>query len=591
MQRLTLTFLTIAVLPVLLFAAEGEKPRSIEYPEYPPAPPKQDQVDADRKSAGCITCHTSSDAATMHVSNAVILGCSDCHGGDPTVFRPDGAPSGSFIDEMRDRAHVQPLYPETWHYPSSANPKQSYTLLNYESPAFIRFVNPSDYRVASKACGACHQPIIDANIRSMMATGAMLWGGAAYNNGILPYKNYILGESYTEDGEAAMITGAPVDPELAAKHGILPALYPLPTWENVEPGDVFRVFEKGGRNILNLFPETGNPNVVGQIQRLEEPGRPDIRQSNRGPGTGARISVPLINIHKTRLNDPFTWFLGTNDQPGDYRSSGCASCHVIYANDRDPRHSGPYAEYGHSGETVTADPAIPVGRSGHPLEHKFTRAIPTSQCMVCHMHQPNMFVNSYLGYTMWDYESDAPRMWPEQQRYPSIEEQREVLDRNPEGAAVRGLWSDVEFLKKVSELNPVLQDTQFADYHGHGWNFRAVHKRDLEGNLLDADGDIVSNDDPDKFKKAVHLSSIHVDKGMHCVDCHFTQDNHGNGHLYGEVASAIEIECKDCHGAPHPAGIMARFPRCGDCHKIAHDLNNWTVATSSGKKERRSKKR
>jgi hypothetical protein len=28
------------------------------------------------------------------------------------------------------------------------------------------------------------------------------------------------------------------------------------------------------------------------------------------------------------------------------------------------------------------------------------------------MHQPNIFLNSFLGYTMWDYESDAPAMWP-----------------------------------------------------------------------------------------------------------------------------------------------------------------------------------
>ena len=542
--------LTIAALLLCsgLFASEGEQPRSISYPDYPLAPVKQEQADADRKSAGCVSCHTASDAATMHVSQAVVLGCTDCHGGSADVVRPDGAPVAAVLDEARDLAHVQPLFPATWHYPSSANPKQSYTLLNRESAEFIRFVNPSDYRVAQAACGACHQPIIDANIRSLMATGAMLWGGAAYNNGILPFKNYIVGESYTPEGEAASITGAPVSPEMAEKHGILPALYPLPAWETVKPGDVFRVFEKGGRNILNLFPETGIPNVIGQIQRLEEPGRPDIRQSNRGPGTGARISVPLINIHKTRLNDPFTWFLGTNDQPGDYRSSGCASCHVVYANDRDPRHSGPYAAHGHNGESISRDPTIPGGASGHPLEHKFTRAIPTSQCMVCHMHQPNMFVNSYLGYTMWDYESDAPFMWPEEQQELSIERQREVLDRNPEGAVVRGKWADIDFLKKVADLNPQLNDTQFADYHGHGWNFRAVQKRDLRGNLLDAEGNIVSNDDPDKFQKAVHLSSIHVDKGMHCVDCHFTQDNHGNGHLYGEVASAIEVECKDCHG-------------------------------------------
>ena len=70
------------------------------------------------------------------------------------------------------------------------------------------------------------------------------------------------------------------------------------------PGDVFRVFERGGRNIGTQFPEIGLPNPTGTIQRLEEPGRPDIRQSNRGPGTGLRIAIPVLNIHKTRLNDP-----------------------------------------------------------------------------------------------------------------------------------------------------------------------------------------------------------------------------------------------------------------------------------------------
>ena len=44
------------------------------------------------------------------------------------------------------------------------------------------------------------------------------------------------------------------------------------------------------------------------------------------------------------------------------------------------------------------------------------------------------------------------------------------------------------------------------------------------------------------------MSSVHLDVGMHCVDCHFAQDNHGNGHIYGEVANAVEIDCVDCHG-------------------------------------------
>ena len=38
-------------------------------------------------------------------------------------------------------------------------------------------------------------------------------------------------------------------------------------------------------------------------------------------------------------------------------------------------------------------------------------------------------------------------------------------------------------------------------------------------------------------------------KRGHCIDCHFTQDVHGNTKLYGEVRAAIEINCTDCHGS------------------------------------------
>jgi hypothetical protein len=532
-----------------LAAGGPEKPRHVTYTTTPPAPAGQSKAEADKKSAGCMSCHEKTDEPSMHRSGSVNLGCVDCHGGDVAVTRPaNGAPSDTAYREAMDAAHLLPTLPETWNYPSSANPPGAYALLNRESPEYVRFVNPSDYRVVDEACGACHAREIRAAKSSIMATGAMLWGGASYNNGIVPLKNYVMGEAYDRDGNAAILQAAiPVTEEMK-KTGVLEQLVPLPAWEAIPPGDIFRVFERGGRNILNLFPEIGIPNSLGQIQRLEEPGRPDLKQSNRGPGTGLRIAVPVINITKTRLNDPLMWFLGTNEQPGDYRSSGCASCHVVYANDRDPRHSGPYAQFGHRGETQTVDPTIPKGESGHPLKHEFTSAIPTSQCMICHMHQPNVFLNSYLGYTMWDYESDAPSMWPKEQRYPSNAEMHEMLERNPEEAVIRGLWSDPAFLRQVSEMNPDLKNTQFADYHGHGWNFRAIFKKDEAGNLLDAENNVVEPDDPDKFEKAVHMSSIHLDVGMHCVDCHFEQDSHSNGHLYGEVANAIEVTCKDCHG-------------------------------------------
>jgi hypothetical protein len=35
---------------------------------------------------------------------------------------------------------------------------------------------------------------------------------------------------------------------------------------------------------------------------------------------------------------------------------------------------------------------------------------------------------------------------------------------------------------------------------------------------------------------------------MQCNDCHFAQDNHGDGKIYGEPRAAVEIDCIDCHG-------------------------------------------
>ena len=579
--------LLLAALALLAGAATtrllaGDEDVAVErhYTKTPDAPRGQTQEQADAKSAGCISCHSASDAPSMHDNQAVLLGCADCHGGNAAVKVAAGlAKTDPQYAVLRDQAHVLPRYPQNWKYPSSANPKESYTLLNREAPEYVRFVNPSDYRVARESCGACHMDQITASERSLMSTGAMFYEGASYNNGIVPlkgaYDNVLdtvlkgigIGEAYTREGEPAKIVspGNPpgtVTPE-QQKRGALAALVPLPTWQVVPPGDIFRVFERGGRNLGELFPEIGLPDPTGSIQKLEEPGRPDLKQSARGAGTGLRVAIPVLNIHKTRLNDPFMWFMGTNDQPGDYRQSGCAGCHVIYANSREPRESSVYAKFGRDGQSQTVDPTINKEESGHPLKHQFTRAIPTAQCMNCHMHQPNMFLNTYLGYTMWDYEADAPSMWPKEQKYPTSEEMRKVLDRNPEGAAPRGKWADVDFLRNVYDLNSKLKDTQFADYHGHGWNFRAIYKRDRDGNLLDKDGKVVANDDPEKWRKkgvgnfapvgvnpgkAVHMMDIHAEKGMQCSDCHFAQDSHGSGLIMGEVANAVEIGCKDCHG-------------------------------------------
>ncbi|HLJ92028.1 MAG TPA: hypothetical protein VKU02_02430 [Gemmataceae bacterium] len=516
---------------------------------------RQTEAEAAGKSAGCIACHASTH--DPHNKATVHLGCVDCHGGDPN-------------STVKEQAHVLPRFPGAWK--TSANPVRSYALLNHECPEFIRFVNPGDLRIAHISCGTvnCHPREVLQNRKSMMTHGCMLWGAALYNNGAIPNKWSRFGESYSMHGVPLRVQTVPppTEEELRTK-GVLPFLDPLPRFEITQPGNLLRIFERGGRFRL----ETGIP------ERDEDPGKPRTRLSDRGLGTENRTDPTMLGLQKTRLLDPTLNFLGTNDHPGDYRSSGCTACHVIYANDRSPVHSGPYADKGNRGLSYNPDPTIPKEEPGHPIEHAFTTAIPTSQCIVCHIHPGTNVLNTYLGYLWWDEETDGELMYPAKQKYPTSEEFTQAQMFNPDEAAARGLWSNPRFLESVSELNPKARHTQFADFHGHGWIFRAVYKKDRKGNLLDDSGKVIDSVTTDKLMTAmrvpvevkellkeqaskgnldpelkkpdnipVHLLDIHLEKGMHCIDCHFIQDSHGNTKLQGEVRAAIEIQCIDCHG-------------------------------------------
>ena len=502
----------------------------------------QSQSEVERKNSGCLTCHVTTDEPSMHATGTVHLACVDCHGGDSTIQIPPGTSSASAeYGQAKNRAHPKSSNPDFAR--SSANPVRANTSWLRENYDYIRFINPGDLRVAPQTCGqsGCHAAEVRKVQTSMMTTGALLWGAALYNNGAYPMKNTRFGESYSADGIPQDVhTIPPPTPEETRTKGVLAELTPLERWEISQPGNVLRVFERGGEK----KSEIGNPD------REEESGRPDDKLSDRGFGTELRTDPVFLGLQKTRLLDPLLYLPGTNDQPGDYRGSGCTACHVVYANDRSPDHSGRYASFGNLGQSATTDPTIPKNESGHPIRHSFTRSIPSSQCMVCHVHPGTNMETTYFGYTWWDNEADGEKMYPAKQRKPTEEEKYQIALRNPEGAAPRGLWSDPNFLQQVGspEFNRQLHESQFADFHSHGWVFRAVFKRDRKGELLDADDKIVSPSDPQKFDKAVHLKDIHLEKGMQCIDCHLEQDNHGNGKLYGEPRAAIELDCVDCHG-------------------------------------------
>jgi hypothetical protein len=552
---ITLAFLALAVCAFV----PGHSAGRADAPQQ-----NQDTVSGTVKltSESCEKCHK--NVAEPHQTR-VNLSCVECHGGNGE------APT-------KEASHIKPLHPEKWR--SSANPEESFTLLNKESREWIRFVNPSDLRVADLACGKCHQNLnshIISNVKkSSMTTSAQVYSTALYNNGSVASKDALFGENYSPHGQPQAIRMIPPPTaEMTRTKGILPILWPLPRFEIGQPlsTSFLRVFERGG----GPKSELGNPN------REDIPGQPDETFSNRGYGTQASVDPVILGALKVRLNDPVMSFMGTNNAPGDYRQSGCAACHVLYANDREPYNSGPIAQYGNRGQSISRDPTIPKGETGHPLEHRFTNAIPSSQCITCHVHNGNGFINTYLGYMWWDEETDGEYLYPKKQHDPTPTE----LDRsdrfNPEQASARGLWSDPKFLFEVSKLNPQLRKAQFSDYHGHGWMFTKVFKRDRKGNFLDHDGNVVSFDDPGLYEKdgqpgkAVHLKDIHLEKGMHCVDCHFRQDNHGNGNIYGDRRAAIEIRCEDCHGTIQKRVILADTRTSGPAASGSTSLRRMTT--------------
>ncbi len=655
------------ITPLPTTAPTVEAARALGF-SFAPARKGREPLEITRENRGCITCHLGSDTHTMHTA-AVSISCIDCHGGRSDPALPERmARTDPGFDRAKNAAHLQPALAGIWNR-SPANPELLGPAALRESPDFIRFINPGDLRAARVACAACHANQVAHVQTSMMTHGAMLWGAALYNNGSINSKAAVYGEAYAPDGAPARLRAASRPTAAQSRElGWLAELWPLPRWEITQPGNILRVFEKGGRR---------RP-VIGLPDPAEEPGRPDVKLSVRGLGTEARTDPVFIGLQKTRLLDPTLNLFGTNDHPGDYRASGCSACHVVYANDRSPVHSGPWARYGNGGSSSSADsmvnpatrpattsPTAPpdptsLARPGQPIEHRFVKNMPTSSCIVCHVHPGTNVLNAYLGFTWWDNESDGQVMYPRQQRYPSADQEFQASQHNPEGAAGRGLWSNLypgapdhtgqpapaNFLEQTGslEFNARLQHNQFADFHGHGWIFRAVWKKDRHGNLLDSQGRVVEagiapaamasatnankqsadvegphprplpstgegvaapagmvakmaaairHTDPEGKTPPppgapVHLKDIHLERGMQCVDCHFSQDNHGDGRIYGETRNPIMVECADCHGtATVEAKILSylKLPRPQRTGAKARDLLAKAFTGSAAAKE------
>jgi hypothetical protein len=227
---------------------------------------------------GCVACHAGIEE--MHPWRP--LTCTQCHGGNASAA-------------TKDDAHVRPSKPF---------PNDERTLPRDWDPAFLRFQNPANLRVAADACGECHPAEVENLGRSLHGTTAGHLSDGLYENGVARKKT----ESW----------------------GIFPG---------------------GGLSQVPAFsPRSAargaQPTIADHYLDLPRKACMQCHIWSRGRAVRGRLGMD-----------------------GDYRSEGCAACHVVYDTD---------------GLSRSADPTVNKLEPGHPRRHEMTSKVPTSQCVTCH---------------------------------------------------------------------------------------------------------------------------------------------------------------------------------------------------------------
>lgn len=263
---------------------------------------------AAQEGDGCLACHGGIEQAHGPIDPGE---CVVCHGGDPEATDKAGAhvPVPDDWAEIRGDA----LPPANEGFVRDFSPGQ----LDALDRAYLRFVNPSDFRVVDETCGTCHPDKAETVPTSIMATNAGHYMPTLFLAGVQDDRIARWGSYPTLD------YGCDV-PDETRSCGLAP-----------------------------LEPPTGETLAA-------------ILQS----GDDAAIEeAAYVHYLAKNCNHCHQSGFPRNDSPGLFRSTGCASCHVVYDT---------------FGAYEGGDPTIPRGVPVHPKRHEITAAIPVSQCTTCH---------------------------------------------------------------------------------------------------------------------------------------------------------------------------------------------------------------
>ena len=221
----------------------------------------------------CLSCHDGVES--IHPNGGVApTDCVICHGGDPESTNITGAHVAIPDDWADIRGDGLPRAPDG--FIKDMAPDQ----LDRLDPAYLRFINPGDIRVAEETCGRCHAGHVDY-------VGAVKNSVMTTNTGHYMPTRMLAG---LQDREAIFGSYAAEDPEFDASI----------------------------------------PHTVASVEPLRPAGKDEF-QAAFADGDIDRLEAMAYDHYLAKsCNTCHAAGYPRNDSPHLYRSTGCTSCHMVY---------------------------------------------------------------------------------------------------------------------------------------------------------------------------------------------------------------------------------------------------------------------
>ncbi|MGE3164948.1 MAG: hypothetical protein AB7O52_08580 [Planctomycetota bacterium] len=460
----------------------------------------------------CMSCHNGGyhdDYSGGGLENphpfpgAATLKCTACHGGNGHGAGMAGShvpPPPEIGDEQFQTTNALAYFNRLTLAGVDKFPDYEVNGVTYSALDYLQFVNPGDLRVTieGRSCGQCHMSHVECVAKSPLATSAGILSGAMYAIGVpsqVPesvglFQDTASDLAFREIEDLDFI----LDPDAT---GVVGRMFEFPVFSVRGDNSADAIFNNQAYRAADLANDRNADNTV-------------VADS------------PLANLFHEQVaftcGDCHLGSAGANNRYGDYRSSGCTSCHMRYSSDGRSTSSDPNIR-----KLEPADPDdIDAPERPHVRRHMIQsvaktlatgetiQGIDDHTCAGCHQGS-NRTVMQYWGIRL-DQNQDVRRG----NQYPA----------NP-----------------VTHRNTA-QDTRLFD---PAVGNRTFNGRNANQYLLreDYDGDGRDDTPPD----------VHYEAGLGCIDCHGSHDIHGGvvglpgaSPLVSRQEQAVAIRCESCHG-------------------------------------------